>query len=233
LTPPPQIFLDENDAVPWKALKYTAGECNYGGRVTDGNDRTLLTALLDRFYCPGVLEDGHFLTPSGLYTMPPDGTPHVYTDYIESLPIAAPPEVFGLHENANITKDQNDTNALFATIIRSEGGGGGGGGDDASSDATISGVANDVISKVVESYNLEEAALKFPVRREESMNTVLCQELLKFNLLTDTIRASLRDVIKAVQGIVVMSAELEGVANSLFLGQTPAMWKKKSYVTDS
>ena len=38
------------------------------------------------------------------------------------------PEIFGFHENANITKDTKETNAMFATCLLCEGGGGGGGG---------------------------------------------------------------------------------------------------------
>lgn len=34
------------DNVPFEALKYLIAECNYGGRVTDQNDRRLLTAIL-------------------------------------------------------------------------------------------------------------------------------------------------------------------------------------------
>ncbi|CAM9655666.1 unnamed protein product [Choristocarpus tenellus] len=52
------MFLDENDKVPFKALNYTAGECNYGGRVTDGKDRRTLHCLLERMYCIDLLEDG-------------------------------------------------------------------------------------------------------------------------------------------------------------------------------
>ena len=44
------MFLDIKDQdIPYKALRYLIGQCNYGGRVTDNQDRILLLALLDQF----------------------------------------------------------------------------------------------------------------------------------------------------------------------------------------
>lgn len=56
---------------------------------------------------------------------------------------------------------------------------------------------------------MEAAQVRYPVRWDESMNTVLCQELQRFNNLTDAIKSSLKSIQKAVKGLVIMSAALE------------------------
>jgi dynein heavy chain len=43
-------MVDTFDKVPFKALSYLTGECNYGGRVTDDWDRRVLTTILKDFY---------------------------------------------------------------------------------------------------------------------------------------------------------------------------------------
>lgn len=90
-------------------------------------------------------------------------------------------------------------------------------------------VASDVLKKLPEDFNLEVAQVRYPVLWEESMNTVLQQELVRFNALVRCIRPSLVNLRKAIKGEVVMSAELEKVGNALFFGQIPELWMTKSY----
>nr|XP_024219193.1 dynein heavy chain 3, axonemal-like isoform X2 [Halyomorpha halys] len=51
-----QMFLNEYDDIPFDALLYLTGECNYGGRVTDDKDRRLLNSLLSIYYNQNVLK---------------------------------------------------------------------------------------------------------------------------------------------------------------------------------
>jgi dynein heavy chain len=61
------------------------------------------------------------------------------------------------------------------------------------------------------------------------MNTVLTQELIRFNRLIQEVTVTLRDVQKAIKGLVVMSAELEAMGNSMVVGKVPGMWAAVAY----
>ena len=226
------IFLNntqEGAPLPFAALQYCFGECNYGGRVTDDKDRRCLLVILRRFYNLSVLDDKAPLSSSGEYVMPEDGSHQQYIKQIQDLPLTTDPEVFGMHDNANITKDQNETNKMFASILLTQANTGGSGGDGKSQDEIIDEVTNSVLDRLPENFDIEQAQLKFPINWAQSMNTVLVQELQRFNGLLDRIRSTCRNLIKAIAGQVVMSDELEKMGQSMFFGRVPEIWKQKSY----
>jgi dynein heavy chain len=187
-------------------------------------------AYLESVYDESLHEEGHKLSDSGTYVLPP--TSSSLTDvgeFLKQLPINAKPECFGMHLNADITKDQNETYQLLDSIMTTQPRSGGGGGDGNGPEAVVGLLAADMIERLPEDYDIEIIQGKYPVLYEESMNTVLCQELSRFNGLLDCIRDTLKGVQKAIKGLVVMSASLETVFNDAFDGKTPAVWKKKSY----
>lgn len=98
-----KLFLQEQEEIPWKALIYVFGHINYGGRVTDDNDRETLIKTLEKYCSPESLRDGFKFSALPTYYAPSDGNIDVYRDYIESLPLIDSPEIFGMHDNANIT----------------------------------------------------------------------------------------------------------------------------------
>jgi dynein heavy chain len=77
-----QIFIDEYpDKVPFEALRYLTGECNYGGRVTDKHDRECLEQILLDFFCDNILDDDYTFSPSGTYYAPKHGNYNSYIEY--------------------------------------------------------------------------------------------------------------------------------------------------------
>ncbi|XP_076022383.1 dynein axonemal heavy chain 12 [Genypterus blacodes] len=224
-----QLFVNEYDEVPFEAITYLTGECNYGGRVTDDWDRRLLMTVLADFYKNDVIEKPHYtFSPSGEYCAPPKSAYEGYIEFIKELPLSQHPEVFGMHENVDISKDLQQTEMLFDSLLLTQGGGGKGGGS-SGGDSTLYDIANDILTKLPANFDTEAALLKFPVLYEESMNTVLVQEMERYNVLCGTIRVSLQNLLKAIKGFVVMDAELEAIASSLIVGKVPEKWAKCSY----
>uniref|UniRef100_A0A061SKB3 Dynein heavy chain n=1 Tax=Tetraselmis sp. GSL018 TaxID=582737 RepID=A0A061SKB3_9CHLO len=225
-----QMFLDENKEIPFEALRYVTGECNYGGRVTDDKDRLLLNTILARCCCPEIVEDPLYkLSESGIYIAPEEGDRQsYYLDYIATLPINPQPEAFGLHDNADITKDQNDTALLFKSLLAT-GGGTTESGNKGGVEERIAETVKGCLRKLPEDFDVEIVQEKYPVLYEESLNTVLVQEMLRFNRLISKIRESLKSINLAIEGMVVMGAELEAAYNSIGINEVPALWKSVSY----
>ncbi|KAJ3086325.1 Dynein heavy chain 7, axonemal, partial [Quaeritorhiza haematococci] len=224
-----QMFLDEYQEIPFKALTYLTGECNYGGRVTDDWDRRTLMNILSNFYCtPLIDEPSYRFSSSGIYYAPNRGGYDGYVEHIKQLPLNQRPEVFGIHENGDIARQLSETKAIFDSILKTQAKSGGGGAGK-STDEIVTEVATDILARIPTLFNIQAAITKYPVNYNESMNTVLIQEMIRFNRLIQVVLTSLVNVQKAIKGLVVMSAELEEVCNSILTGRVPAMWAAKSY----
>lgn len=81
------------------------------------------------------------------------------------------PDIFGLHDNAEITSAINFTNELLETCLslqpRSTGEEG------KSQDEVLNELAQGILDKLPANFDTERASKLHPICREESMNTVL------------------------------------------------------------
>eukprot|EP00698_Gefionella_okellyi_P007692 TRINITY_DN1880_c0_g3_i1.p1 TRINITY_DN1880_c0_g3~~TRINITY_DN1880_c0_g3_i1.p1 ORF type:complete len:4251 (-),score=1210.42 TRINITY_DN1880_c0_g3_i1:76-12828(-) len=219
-------LLDMPGQVPFPALRYLAGHTNYGGRVTDDWDRRTLLSVLEKFYTPQILDDSYRFSPSGKYYAP-DGNKEAFLEYVRTLPLIESPEVFGMHENADITFARNETYTLFSTILALQPRASAGAGKRV--EDVIEEVSKGILARLPEPFDIEAAIAKYPVIYEESMNTVVVQELIRFNRLLVIMRSSLVNIGKAIKGLVVMSSELERMANNIFDNQVPVLWAARAY----
>ncbi|XP_011505655.1 PREDICTED: dynein heavy chain 12, axonemal-like [Ceratosolen solmsi marchali] len=223
-----QNFINEYDDVPFKAILYLTGECNYGGRVTDERDRRCLNTILDDFYNPNVIKNPKytFAINEPKYSLPKK---YDYVDYIkqiEMIPTHPPPELLGLNMNAGITRDLEISKMFFDSLNKMEGGMSIG--DLTRQDEILLSKKNDIYDRLPEDFNIEEALELFPASYSESMNTVLIQELQRFNILLQEIRTSMIMLEQAVKGMIVMTPDLEILAAHIISGKIPPSWRKAS-----
>ena len=107
-------FLSKYDHVPYAVLVNLVGHINYGGRITDDWDRRMVLCVLMSIVNPGILEDDYPLAP-GEHYLSPVANDIAYRERISTLPINPHPNVFGLHENADIIA-RRPRRRSFATL---------------------------------------------------------------------------------------------------------------------
>ncbi|XP_024377701.2 uncharacterized protein [Physcomitrium patens] len=224
------MFLNKYVDIPYKVIRFLCGEINYGGRVTDDKDRRCINTLLLTFITPLVVEsEGYKFSNSGIFRVPKDvATVSGYLNYIRELPLAPKPEIFGLHENADITCDQNESYDLFGTLLslqpREQVQGKG-----MSQDNIIEASCLEIQASCPNVFDMVHVLQEYPTKYEESMNTVLTQECIRYNGLLSIMRISLQQLLKALKGLVVISNDLEMLKTSIFNNQVPEIWQGKAY----
>ena len=222
-----RVFLEKYDTVPYKVIVELSGDVNYGGRITDDWDRRCMNTLLEEYVCPAAMEPGYHYSADDLYVQPPVGTHAEYLDVLKKWPIKPHPEAFGLHENADITCAQNEVKILFESVLMlqprvSTGAG-------LSREDIIGKTAETLLEKTPQPWLMLDIQTAYPVMYEQSLNTVLQQECLRYNKLLVLMHSTLALVRKALKGIVVMSSELDTLATNLFNNQVPSVWDSKAY----
>jgi dynein heavy chain len=228
-----KMFLEEYpDELPLKAITYMTGECNYGGRVTDDKDRRLNITLLRKYYnAEAAYNEDYKFAPFPQYYAPCTKSNDIglegHLEYARGLPAVTPPEVFGFNQNAAMTKDMGETYTMMNDLLNTIGQGGGGAG--ASQDDIVGEVASDVTARVRNVFDVASVQERYPIKYEESMNTVLGQELTRYNKLLGIIHSSLADIKKAIKGLLLMDSTLEEAYMAIFDGKVPPMWLGKSY----
>lgn len=76
----------------------------------------------------------------------------------------------------------------------SAGDGGSGEGD------TVGRTCEEILGRMPPPFHVDAALAKYPTRREQSLNTVLVQEMSRYNTLNNTITTTLHAVLRAIEG---------------------------------
>lgn len=110
--------MDPRKGISWPTVCYLLGEAQYGGRVTDDFDKTLLVTFTQLWFSDRILQPafefyyGYALpNPSQLKTT------QGIIEYVSQLPAYDSPQVLGLHSNADITFQINRAQSILNVVL--------------------------------------------------------------------------------------------------------------------
>jgi len=109
-----------DEDLPWDTLRYLIGQAMYGGRVTDDNDRRVLSTYLEEYLGNFIFDKNQkfFFSRTGSdYIVPEDTTFELTMEFIDEISLFTSPGVFGLHTNAEIQYYTNAAKDLWMNIL--------------------------------------------------------------------------------------------------------------------
>ena len=220
------VFLDEYpDRIPFDAMKYLIAEANYGGRVTDDFDRRLVNVYISELFCEDAVTANNFLLSElPEYYIPGEGDLKHYKDFIRAMPPTDHPLAFGQHPNADISSQIDDAKTLLDVFVSLQPSTVKATNDDHAVDPMLKQSA-DLLQQCPEPFDLKAIREKMLHRSDpDPLKTVLYQELDRYNALITAVRSGLSNISKAIQGLVIVTAELEDVMDALSKLKVPRSW---------
>ena len=143
------------------------------------------------------------------------------------MPNTDHPEAFGQHPNGDIASQIKETRLLFDTLLSLQPQV-----TSSSSKSNKKSVEEEVMelsSKVLESLPQKvdyESTAKIFSEDNSPLKIVLLQEIERYNILLEDIYSSLIALQKGIQGLVVMSADLEEIYKCIYEARVPSTWQK-------
>jgi dynein heavy chain len=229
-----RLYLISQDQVPWVTLQYLISEVNYGGRVTDDKDVRLIAAVLKGYFSPKIFKDDFCFAELADYTIPKVGTLEECRSHVGNLPMDEDPRIFGLHPNALITAQFNQARKFLDTVIsvqpRIASGGTG-----KKPEEIVSEMADDFFKAIPDATKPKKGVVHPETYKEikgggiVSIGVFHGQEYDRTMTMISVIKKSLTMLGKAIKGIVLMSADMEGMYNAFLVQKVPGNWAKVAY----
>ncbi|XP_059609452.1 dynein axonemal heavy chain 7 [Phlebotomus argentipes] len=226
-----RTYITDSQESSLEALLHIISSCNYGERVFDPWDQRLLCVLFKIF----VINQISGGTEQTAFSIPNDTSQETFMNFIDQLSWGNTPNALGLHRNACKVKEEEDTENLLATILRMQ---------DRhdlvelqeqklmeNAEENIIKTSQNILSRIPETFNLQDVEIKFPKSYTESMNFLLHQELMQYNQLIIFISEQLTNVIKCIQGRAIYTPHMEDAIAAISCGLVPNKWLKFSYAT--
>ena len=202
-----------------------------GGRITDGLDQRLVNVYMTQLFCEETLDPqmsfnlAAQLGYESPYRIPPDADLECAKNAIRSFPHADPAAAFGQHINAEISSQIADSNRLLLaiaslqpkTVVE----------DVEASEAKVLQVCRQMLTQVPELFDVVAIRIDFDNRSDpDPLKTVLYQELDRYNKLLAVVHKTLAQIELSVQGLIVVTPELEDIITAVLDFKVPKPWSR-------
>ena len=220
-------------SVSWITCRYMISEIQYGGRITDNKDRVMFNTICEVCMNDKILQPDYkfYQFPNGGvgYGIPNFEEYVKHKEFLDNYPEVDPPEVFGLHSNADIIYRTRQCQQTLGKIldIQPRGSGGGGG---KSPDEVVVEMANDFLKRLPAEWRLDVVRdMLKKINAQLPLNIFCRQEIERLNICIKLIRSTLKDLKLAIAGVVVMTANLQEARDSIYDAKVPPRWEIVSW----
>ena len=141
------------------------------------------------------------------------------------MPNSDHPEAFGQHPNGDIASQIKETKLLFDTLLSLQPQVTNVNKAKKSTEEEVMDLASKVLETLPDKIDYE-STLKIFSEDNSPLKIVLLQEIERYNILLEDIYESLIALQKGIQGLVVMSADLEEIFKCIFEARVPSSWQK-------
>eukprot|EP01041_Mallomonas_annulata_P002980 gene2980-5847_t len=225
----------ETSGLSWPTLQYMVAEVQYGGRITDDLDRRLFSAYTEAWLSVSTLSSNFNFNPDHPINRMPDNFTYSipnyleideFMSYIQKFPDVDPPEVLGLHPNADLTFRFKEVHQLLDTIVETQPKQSGAVTGGKTREEIVLAKCIDLMECVPVDYMEDEyeERLSWLGGYEIPLNIFLLQEVQRMQAAIDKVRRTLEIVLQAIRGDVVVTAEIMDSINAFYDARVPRLW---------
>lgn len=229
--------FNQNLIISWRAIRFMVCDVQYGGRITDDLDREMFWTYGDLWLNERIFteKDYSFNSLSEFpYQIPDYPEIQKYHEYINSFPEKDSPVIFGLNVSADLTFRLAESQSMINTLIDTMPKEGGGGSGLTKEDTVKIKLQEDLIRQLPENfveqdYKEKLSAMQIPRNLDPTknvpLNIFLRQEIEQLQSVLNIVRKTMNDMVAAIEGTIIMTADLVDAINQVFDFRVPGKWQ--------
>jgi len=227
-----------NIPLSWKAMQYMVCEVQYGGRITDDLDREMFGAYGSLWVTEAIFQPQYPFNTliTDFQYIVPDFTEHSkFIEYISSMPEKDSPMVFGLNNNADLTFRLKESTEMVAVLLDTQPKESSSSGGKSREEEVKEKLENELIKQLPPNFSFLEVEDRLRVMKgpkglsatgkDVPLNVFLFQEIQRFQMILDIVRTTMVDMVLAIEGTIIMTAEIVESINAIYDFRVPKKWQ--------